>query len=110
MRRGPCGGSPHSGHRPDEPLRAEASSFSRRLEILPLLIVCPHALARSLALFVHELMLLSFGLCTSRPSPRPLHRSRSFLMYVHRAACLYIRRWLFRTSGIELSNGGEEIG
>src|SRR5919112_3600236 len=46
MRPGPCGLSPHSGHRPDGPLRAEASSFSRRLATLPLLM--PHLLSARL--------------------------------------------------------------
>src|SRR5215204_5389584 len=42
MHPGSSGDRPHSGHRPpDGPLRAEASSLSRRLETLPLLIGVP---------------------------------------------------------------------
>src|SRR5215204_5331848 len=41
MHPGSSGDRPHSGHRPDGPLRAEASSLSRRPETLPLLIGVP---------------------------------------------------------------------
>src|SRR5215203_707352 len=48
MRPGSSGDRPHSGHRPDGPLRAEASSLSRRLETSPLLIGVPPSAGFSL--------------------------------------------------------------